>query len=197
VSAALGNLKEAAARPGPASYNVAGPAAPPGGGPFGKAQRTLTVDASAAAVYTNAISKEQAFMYSALPEGDELDQLVAQQKAVAEPAAVGYAAAPFGAPRAVPVPQPAPMAHASYMRSLDTMPRLLHGNIFPFASYVNSNRYSYNKCSFVKEQFGQPWRAQANRAPVERGHFHRHNELNTYMDSAIHLGVRPFGSEKR
>ena len=82
----FGNLKEAAARPGPSSYNVQSTAlAPDGGAPFGKAKRMLTTDTSSTAAYANALGKEKAFEWSHLPEEDELDALISKFGAIGRP----------------------------------------------------------------------------------------------------------------
>ena len=48
------------------------------------------------------------------------------------------------------------MSHASYLRSIDTTPKLLHGNIFPFASYVNVGRIQYNQQTYESARYGHP-----------------------------------------
>ena len=193
---AFGNLKESANRPGPGAYNLPS-SIQQGGGPFGKAKRTLTVDASASAAYATAIGKERAFLQSRLPEEDELDAFVSQQ-AVRSPPSAGYLFEDLidPPPRAMAVPRPQPMSHAAYLRSLDTTPRLLHGNIFPYASYVNSNRHSYNKQSFESQRYAHPWREQTNHDPVKRRHFHMPNEFSEHIAGAARMGLKPFGSSK-
>ena len=86
---AFGNLKEAAAKPGPGAYNVPSALRQDGAGAFGKGQRTLTTDARTSAVYADAIGKERAFAYRTVPEDDALDELVAQHAA---PSALAAAA---------------------------------------------------------------------------------------------------------
>ena len=130
---------------------------------FGKAQRKLTSDTRSTAVYANAIGKEREFASRILAQDDdELDALVKQQLALRS-----------AAPKAPPPPPPpvdvapriaapmraqhrAPMSHAQYLRSLDSTQRLLHGNIFPFASYVNNSRIQYNKQTFESMRYAHP-----------------------------------------
>jgi hypothetical protein len=180
----------------------------PDGVPFGKARRTLTVDANAAKAFTSAIDKEKAFAWQQLPM-EELDTFLAQQRipAPSVPAAAASAAYTAQAPSqqaavpppyaAVPPPQAAPayvpMSHAQYLRSSETSSRLLGGNIFPFASYRNNHRFSYNKES-VAALYAQPWSMQ--RAPVDRGNFHRPNELSEFMVAATRLGMKAFGDQR-
>ena len=110
-------------------------------------------------MYANAIGKERAFAYKNLPDSgdDELDALLKQQAA-----AVAYSATPVVPPTPVhpapPVHQKhrAPMSHAQYLRSLDSTPRLLNNNIFPFASYMNNARYQYNKQTFESMRYAMP-----------------------------------------
>lgn len=157
-----------------------------------QAKRTLATDAASSAAYASAIGKEQAHAPSHLADGDDaLAALVAEQGV---PVASKVPAMPTAQPAASTA---LVMPHAFYMRSLDTMPRLLNGNIFPYASYVNNQRYTYNKHSFVSEKLAYPWTEESNRTPVNRNHFHRQNELGEYVARAAHLGLKPFGSEKR
>ena len=72
-------------------------------------------------------------------DADEVDAFMAQQAKAAAPP---------------PPPPPPPMTH--FLRNIDTTPRVLHGNIFPFASYINTGRHQYNKQTFESARLAQP-----------------------------------------
>lgn len=200
---AFGNLKESAAKPGPGAYNMPSAMAQNGGGPFSKAPRAFGMDANTSAAYANAMKKEEAYQYTNLPPGDEaLDQLLAHH-AVPMPSVPPAAAPRQMAMEAVtpPLAAPrhrAPMPHNNYLRSIDTTPRLLHGNIFPNASYVNGPRYTYNKQGVEAAMYAYPWRDMGtNREPVQRGYFHIPNEFSSHISAAARMGLKPFGGKDR
>ena len=195
VSGAFGNLRESAARPGPGAYNPS-VVAPTGGGLFAKASRPLNQGDNG---FANAIGKEKAYAYAHLPESDELDGLVAalQQKPAAAP--IEPAPIDFGSPLRAPPPmrRPAPMPHNAYLRSIDTTPRLLHGNIFPNAAYVNNARQQYNRKSFDQVQYALPWQGTVAREPISRRFFHQPNEFSDVIAGAARMGIKPFGKDGR
>ncbi|KAL1528096.1 hypothetical protein AB1Y20_009461 [Prymnesium parvum] len=162
-----GNLKAQALQPGPGAYNIVIPESNIGGGKFGRAPRTMMKDYKENLNFVAAMKKERAYMHANMVkqnEGDALDQLIAET-----------AKAPVIARR------PPPMKHEEYLKQIDTMPRLLTGNVFPGAAHHSP------KMSVQAGFHARPW--LLSRENQNKMHYHRPNEFSEMIKASARMGV--------
>uniref|UniRef100_A0A7S2IQ53 Uncharacterized protein n=1 Tax=Haptolina brevifila TaxID=156173 RepID=A0A7S2IQ53_9EUKA len=178
----MGNLKEAAKRPGPGAYEIPSRAFDPNCGQvWGTAKRTLTTDAAATKAYRDTISKEQLNSYRGLPDmgSDALDELLREERLAA-------------VPRPAPV---APMSHQTFLKQLDSIPRLLRGNVFGGGAY-DISRQKYNRSTLMADMHQQPWAEGRRVAPIDRKNYHFPNEFSEQIDAASRMGLTLYGIKK-
>jgi len=97
-------------------------------------------------------------------EGDALDNLMTSMAAPAPP----------------PKPAVPMVSHATYLKNLDNMPRLLRGNVFPgsVAGWPNPTTSRYSM---------QAW--QLPREKIDRSHYHQPNEFAQLVEGAARMGL--------
>ena len=102
-------------------------------------------------------------------QGDALDELIAE------------------IPTKVPA-HPPPMAHDTYLKRLDTMPRLLTSNVFPGASY------GWPKMSYQGGLQARPW--QLSREQQRKEFYHRPNEFSELIGASARMGLHLYQKKK-
>ena len=107
-------------------------------------------------------------MQQHVPEGDALDDFVAEM------------------PKRVV--HPPPMAHDAYLKRLDSMPRLLTGNVFPGACY-RATRMSMQAGMHMR-----PW--MLSREQNRKEFYHRPNEFSDLISASARMGLNLYQKKK-
>ena len=108
-------------------------------------------------------------MQKHVPEGDALDDFLTEM------------------PK--PVVRPPPMAHDAYLKRLDSMPRLLTGNVFPGACY---------RAPTISVQAGmhqRPW--MLSREANRKEFYHRPNEFSDLISAASRMGLNLYAKKSK